>query len=511
VRTEFPRYRFLLRQLGPLSQPRLILLTGARQTGKTTLAREVYPDLAYVNLDAPEQREAVREVRADAWAETVGPAILDEAQKEPSLFDKVKYAFDAGQIQRTVLLGSSQILMLQRVRETLAGRAFVYELWPLLASELASPADAPAPEPLLDALLTTAGTADELLGTLPAVRLGEPATLGAAAVEHLLRWGGMPALLPLPDAEEEWEQLDVILATTRGTVRRNKLADFVNVNRNGKIAMKLEDESDGIVGVQTATDRDDVMLATSGGQCIRFEIGDLRVFQSRDSMGVRGISLRKGDSVISLSILRHVDASPAERDLYMRQASAIRRGVPGDDDPASADEPDDMPDETEDEEEAEAIEGNVMLSTERYSEMSALEQFVLTASEFGYGKWSSSYSFRVSRRGGKGIKATDTSKLAEIGHLVAAFPVEPGDEIMLVTDGGKMIRTPVEGIRFVSRASKGVRIFDTAKGEKVVSVEHIPEAEEADVEAGAEADEPAQDGGAPDETGTADDPEEPNA
>ena len=290
------------------------------------------------------------------------------------------------------------------------------------------------------------------------------------------------SILPLPDAEEEWEKLDVILATTRGTVRRNKLADFVNVNRNGKIAMKLEGESDGIVGVQTATDRDDVMLATSGGQCIRFEIGDLRVFQSRNSMGVRGISLRKGDSVISLSILRHVDASPAERELYLRQASAIRRGVAGDEDVASAEEPDD----TEDEEEAEAIEGNVMLSTERYSEMSALEQFVLTASEFGYGKWSSSYSFRVSRRGGKGIKATDTSKLAEIGHLVAAFPVEPGDEIMLVTDGGKMIRTPVEGIRFVSRASKGVRIFDTAKGEKVVSVEHIPEAEEAEVEAGAE-------------------------
>jgi DNA gyrase subunit A len=142
--------------------------------------------------------------------------------------------------------------------------------------------------------------------------------------------------------------------------------------------------------------------------------------------------------------------------------------------------------------------------------MSALEQFVLTASEFGYGKWSSSYSFRVSRRGGKGIKATDTSKLAEIGHLVAAFPVEPGDEIMLVTDGGKMIRTPVEGIRFVSRASKGVRIFDTAKGEKVVSVEHIPEAEEADVEA---AEEPSgsEGQGTPEEPDAPDDPEEPEA
>ena len=136
MRTNIQRFRFLRRQLGPLSSPRLILLTGARQTGKTTLARQVYSGLAYFNLDAPEQREALREIRADAWAATVGPAILDEAQKEPSLFDKVKFAFDAGQIDRTVLLGSSQILMLQRVRETLAGRAFVYELWPLMASEL---------------------------------------------------------------------------------------------------------------------------------------------------------------------------------------------------------------------------------------------------------------------------------------------------------------------------------------------------------------------------------------
>ncbi|HEY8020369.1 MAG TPA: ATP-binding protein [Thermoanaerobaculia bacterium] len=201
--TEIPRYRFLRRQLGPLSRPRLVLLTGARQTGKTTLAREVYPDLAYVNLDAPEQREAVREVRADAWAAAVGPAILDEAQKEPSLFDKVKFAFDAGQLARTVLLGSSQILMLQRVRETLAGRAFVYELWPLLASELASPAGEPARAPLLDHLLNGEGTADEQLSPLLSLRLGEEAAGAAAAVEHLTRWGGMPALLPLPDAERQ--------------------------------------------------------------------------------------------------------------------------------------------------------------------------------------------------------------------------------------------------------------------------------------------------------------------
>jgi predicted AAA+ superfamily ATPase len=207
MRTDLQRFRFLRQKLGPLSSPRIILLTGARQTGKTTLAREVYRDLAYLNLDAPEQREAIRAIRADAWAATVGPAILDEAQKEPSLFDKVKFAFDAGQIERTVLLGSSQILMLQRVRETLAGRAFVYELWPLMASEIAPMGRESPPAPLLDRLLREPGSADDLLGTLPQVRLGESAAEGAAAIDHLLRWGGMPGLLPLPDAERvKWLQ-----------------------------------------------------------------------------------------------------------------------------------------------------------------------------------------------------------------------------------------------------------------------------------------------------------------
>lgn len=207
MRTNLQRFRFLRRQLGPFSSPRLILLTGARQTGKTTLARAVYPDLAYLNLDAPEQREAIREIRADAWATTVGPAILDEAQKEPSLFDKVKFAFDAGQIAQTVLLGSSQILMLQRVRETLAGRAFVYELWPLMASELVHEARTDPESPLLDRLFRDPGTADEIFAELSAVRLGETATQAAAAIEYLQHWGGMPALLPLPDVERaKWLQ-----------------------------------------------------------------------------------------------------------------------------------------------------------------------------------------------------------------------------------------------------------------------------------------------------------------
>ncbi len=225
MRTDLQRFRFLGEQLGPLSRPRLVLLTGARQTGKTTLARERYPDLRYVNLDAPEEREAIRRLRAGAWADEVGEAILDEAQKEPSLFDKVKFAFDAGTITRTVLLGSSQILMLQRVRETLAGRAFVYELWPLLACELVHDAGSSPNPPLLDRLLSAPGDADELLGGVPSVRLGEEAAAAASAIEHLLRWGGMPALLPLNDAERgKW------LRSYDATYLERDLADLARLS-----------------------------------------------------------------------------------------------------------------------------------------------------------------------------------------------------------------------------------------------------------------------------------------
>jgi DNA gyrase subunit A len=204
---------------------------------------------------------------------------------------------------------------------------------------------------------------------------------------------------------------------------------------------------------------------------VRFHTADIRVFGGGGSTGTstgnRGIRLAPGDTVISMSILRHVDATPAERAAYLKQASAIRRATTGDEAEVEAD--------TDLEEEAEEQDGEVMLEVERYAEMGAAEQFVLTVSELGYGKRSSSYEFRISNRGGKGIKATDQRKLGEIGNLVAAFPVEDADQIMLVSDGGQLIRVPVEGIRFASRASKGVRIFKTAEGEKVVSVERISE------------------------------------
>ncbi len=277
-------------------------------------------------------------------------------------------------------------------------------------------------------------------------------------------------IMPLPEDEATWADLDVMFATTSGTVRRNKLSDFSDVRRSGIIAMKLDD-GEAIVDVQICTDRDDVLLTAAGGQCIRFPVDEVRVFQSRASMGVRGLSLAKDDRVISLSILHHFEATPAERTVYLKQSGAIRRAATGED--IEPEEP-----TIEAEEAAEAADAS--LSQERYAEMGGAEQFVLTVTRNGYGKRSSSFEFRVSGRGGKGIRASDPTKLKEIGHLVAAFPVEMSDEIMLVSDGGQLIRTSVEGIRFTSRASKGVRVFNTADDEHVVSVEHIPDEGEAE-------------------------------
>ncbi len=293
--------------------------------------------------------------------------------------------------------------------------------------------------------------------------IGTPTSRGKALINMLSMEPGerITTIMPLPENEESWENLDVMFATTRGTVRRNKLSDFVQVNRNGKIAMKLEEDGDQILSVETCTDQDDVLLTTALGQAIRFRVDDVRVFAGRNSIGVRGINLGQDDRIISMTIVRHIDAEPWQRAAYLKRAAAERRAISG---------------EAEEivlvgEDVVEAGE----LSTERYEELKALEQFILTVSEKGYGKRSSSYDFRISGRGGKGIRATDTSKTDEIGMLVAAFPVEDGDQIMLVTNGGQLIRVPVNGIRMASRATKGVTIFSTAKDEQVVSVEHISE------------------------------------
>lgn len=301
--------------------------------------------------------------------------------------------------------------------------------------------------------------------------IGTPQSKGKALINMLPIEPGerITTIMPLPEDETTWENLDVMFSTTRGTVRRNKLSDFVQVNRNGKIAMKLEEEGDEILNVETCTEQDDVLLTTALGQCIRFPVDDVRVFAGRNSVGVRGISLGAGDRIISMTIVSHVDAEPWERAAYLKRSAAERRasGVDEEDIALVGEEVGEIGDLPED----------------RYQELKAREQFVLTVSQKGFGKRSSSYDFRTSGRGGKGIRATDTSKTNEIGEVVAAFPVEDKDQLMLVSDGGQLIRVPVDGIRIASRATKGVTIFSTAKDEKVVSVERISEPEgEDDVE-----------------------------
>jgi DNA gyrase subunit A len=278
-------------------------------------------------------------------------------------------------------------------------------------------------------------------------------------------------VMPLPEDESTWGELDVMFATTRGTVRRNKLSDFVDVRRSGIIAMKLA-EGEGIVDVQICTERDDVLLTSAGGQCIRFPVTDVRVFQGRTSMGVRGIALAEGDKLISLSILRHMDATADERVAYLKRASAVRRGL--------ADEEEATPPPEAEEAPETGVTGAIELGEQRYVEMSAAEQFVLTVSERGYGKRSSSYEYRITGRGGKGIVAMDVRERdgtirMKTGKLIASFPVEDGDQIMLVTDGGQLIRTRVEGIRIAGRSTQGVIVFDTADDERVVSVERLSE------------------------------------
>ncbi len=273
-------------------------------------------------------------------------------------------------------------------------------------------------------------------------------------------------IMPLPEDEASWETLDVMFATASGNVRRNKLSDFTTVNRNGKIAMKL-DPGDHIVHVEICRADQNVLLTTAKGQCIRFPVEDVRVFKGRDSTGVRGINLGQSDRVISMAILNAFEASPEERSGYLK----MRRAVIG--------EPGEEAGEIGDTEAEEAV-AEAAISLERYNEMSAGEQFVLTLAERGFGKRTSSYEYRTSGRGGKGITAMRVN--ARNGDLVASFPVEPSDQIMLVTNAGQLIRVPVDDIRIVGRASQGVTVFNTDKAERVVSVEHIQGEDESDGE-----------------------------
>ncbi|WP_414693143.1 DNA gyrase subunit A [Parvibaculum sp.] len=278
-------------------------------------------------------------------------------------------------------------------------------------------------------------------------------------------------IMPLPEDEKTWANLHVMFATRNGNVRRNELSDFIQINRNGKIAMKFEgeDEGDSIVGVQICTEDDDVLLTVANGRCIRFPVTDVRVFSGRNSTGVRGIRLDGDDKLIAMSILRHVDVTPAEARAYLKQASAMRRAVSGEGEEPEAEI-------VEADEGEEEVSEDLTLSTERYTELGAREQFVLTVSEKGFGKRSSSYDYRTSGRGGKGIIAMTVTP--RNGKLVASFPVEEQDQIMLVTDLGQLIRCPVDDVRVAGRATQGVTIFRTTADERVVSVERVDEAGE---------------------------------
>ncbi len=290
---------------------------------------------------------------------------------------------------------------------------------------------------------------------------------------------GIAAIMPVDRDEADWDELQVVFCTDHGTVRRNKLSDFANVMRNGKIAMKFEGDSEGwaLINARIASHDDDVMLVTRSGRAIRFPATDVRVFNSRASTGVRGIRLGRDDAVVSMAVIRHFDATSEERTAYLKMRRAMagladdyENGAEGDEEEAPADP---------------------NFSTERYSEMSAYEDLILTITENGAGKLSSSHDYPVRGRGGMGVGAQD--KAARGGAIVAAFPVEMDDQIMLATSTGQSIRCPVDGIGFRSRSAGGVKVFSTKAGERVVSVARVADNGDEDIVADAD---PAEGGAA---------------
>ncbi|MFT8244575.1 DNA gyrase subunit A [Roseomonas sp. BN140053] len=308
------------------------------------------------------------------------------------------------------------------------------------------------------------------------------------------------AVLPLPQDEGMWENLHLVFATAQGNVRRNRLSDFRNVRATGLIAMKL-DEGDSLIGVQTCREGDDVALATRNGRCIRFvaESDTLRVFSGRDSTGVRGVKLGQGDSVIALSVLRHVEATNAERVAYLKAAIAKRRNS-AEEAEAVAEEVVGLGDPAAEEvaEEAE----DLTLSEERFAELEAAEELILVVTDAGFGKRSSAYEYRVSGRGGIGITNIDLSAREGRGksaapRVVATFPVKTGDDVMLITDDGRLIRTPVDQVRITGRTSKGVTMLRLDKREHVISCFPVVDSSGSDdvAEASPDAVEPL-DGGA---------------
>ncbi|MBW4982399.1 DNA gyrase subunit A [Mameliella sp. CS4] len=293
--------------------------------------------------------------------------------------------------------------------------------------------------------------------------LGGRTSKGKAIVNILPIPSGVSiaAIMPVDRPEADWDDLQIVFATNKGSVRRNKLSDFTNVMRNGKIAMKFEDEDMRLINARICSEDDDVMLVTNSGRAIRFPVPEVRVFNSRNSTGVRGVRLSNGDEVVSMSVIRHFEATSDERASYLK----MRRAMAGLTDEAEAPE----------EEEGNA---DSAITQERYAQMSAAENLILTITAKGLGKLSSSHDYPVRGRGGMGVTAWEKSMRG--GEIVASFPVELDDQIMLATSNGQSIRVPVDGISFRSRSAGGVKVFNTGKGETVVSVAWIADQGEAD-------------------------------
>ncbi|MEE2922641.1 MAG: DNA gyrase subunit A [Pseudomonadota bacterium] len=297
--------------------------------------------------------------------------------------------------------------------------------------------------------------------------MGGPNSRGKALVNifPLAADERIESVMPLPEDDESRNELDVMFATRSGTVRRNKLSDFIRVNRNGKIAMKL-DEGDGIISVKICSEKDDILLTTALGQSIRFAVPDVRVFAGRNSTGVRGIRLADGDEVISMGILRHMDVTSEEARAYLKHAAAMRRAATGEEEEISEDE-------------GEETVAEAALSAERIAELGAAEEFILTIADDGMGKRSSAYDYRVTGRGGKGLVAQNIwgrdKKQGPVKKVAQSFTVDDGDQVMLVTDAGQLIRTPVDQIRIAGRSTGGVWVLRTADDERVVSVARLVE------------------------------------
>jgi DNA gyrase subunit A len=311
--------------------------------------------------------------------------------------------------------------------------------------------------------------------------VGNPQARGKALINLLPLEEGetISTIMPLPEDESTWSQSNVMFATSSGDVRRNELSDFVDVKANGKIAMKLAD-GERLIGVAVCTDANDILLAAKSGKAIRFPVDDVRVFAGRASTGVRGIKLEEGDEVVSMSVLRHIDVETDERDAYLRYAVQKRRSVG-----------EEVEEETNSE--AGAPESNVALSVERIATLEAAEEFILTVTEKGYGKRSSAYEYRTAGRGGQGIANIEVS--SRNGNVTTSFPVEETDQIMLVTDAGKLIRTEVHDIRIARRQTQGVTVFKVADDERVVAVAHMPDMAEEGGDEGENGDETESESG----------------